>query len=459
MTLEGSHKQGDGTRSYLGKVSLRFVSGVVGLLLSTASSIVVARALGASGQGTAALLILIPTMFASLSSLGLSNANGYLAGARKHTPQALASNSVSVTIVLTLVTGVAYWMALPMSIEFLSDRSVDRSLLGVGFAIVPLSLLEMYLDGILLGLERIAQLSVVSVVRFSSLLALNVILVAVLRLGVAGALWAAIASPALAVVAQCFCLRGEATIRPGLDTRALRDSLFFGIQAHLGTIVAFLNQRLDIFILNFFSGPADVGLYTVATTLAGLPSHFPQAFSFILFPRTAASDPETAKAFTPRVARLSSLITALATAGLLLAGGPLLTLLYGEEFRPSIRPFWVLLPGAVMLSYSQVFFSDLGGRGKPYFGALASLSSLFVTVVGDVLLISRFGIAGAAMAALLARCTNAAVAIHSYLKVSGNRFSDVVLVQKSDIAVGISLGMEMTRRLARFAGRGNRSCG
>jgi len=436
-------------KSYLKNVSFKFASGAIGFILSTASGIIVARVLGAEGNGTVALLILIPTMIASFSNLGINNANGYLAGARKHTPQALVGNSLSLAMTISLLTGIVYWIAMPLSMKFFFNNNiVSRSMLTLTFLIVPLSLLEMYLNGILLGLERIVQLSIVSIVRFSSLLALNVVLVLMLKLGVLGALCAAVATPGICVAMYSFFLRNDARMRPGFDMRALKDSLIFGIQAHLGTILNFFSRRLDVFIVNFFTGVTNVGLYAVASSLAELLWYFPNAFGFVLFPKIASSDPETAKQFTPKIARLSALVTMVAAGGLFLVSRPMIRFLYTKEFLPSLQPLWILLPGAVSVSYSQIFFNDLGGRGKPYYGTAASLVSLIVTLGGDILLIPRFGITGAAVASSLANITNAAVAIYAYLRVSGNKLTDVLLItQKGDIRAGLSIGREMVMSL------------
>ena len=130
------------TRSYLRNVSLKFASGALGFVLSSASGIIVARTLGAGGNGTVALLVLIPTMIASFSSLGVNNANGYLAGARKHTPQALVGNSLSLAMTISLLTGIVYWIAMPLSMKFFFNNNiVSRSMLTLTFLIVPLSLL------------------------------------------------------------------------------------------------------------------------------------------------------------------------------------------------------------------------------------------------------------------------------------------------------------------------------
>jgi len=289
----------------------------------------------------------------------------------------------------------------------------------------------------------------VSIVRFSSLLVLNVVLVLILKLGVLGALCAAVATPGICVVMYSFFLKSDAKIWPGFDMRALKDSLVFGVQAHLGTILQFFNHRLDVFIVNFFAGATSVGLYAVAVSLTELLWFLPNAFGFVLFPKTASSSPETAKRFTPKVARLSALITAVAAGGLFLVSRPVITFLYTEEFLPSLYPLWILLPGAVSISYSQIIFNDLGGRGKPYYGTLASLVSLFVTLGGDIVLIPRFGIIGAAVASSLAYITNAMVAVCAYLKVSGNNLTDIIMIQPGDVRAGLDAGREIVTRLKR----------
>jgi O-antigen/teichoic acid export membrane protein len=354
----------------------------------------------------------------------------------------MVGNSLSFAMTLSLLTGAGYWIAMPLWMRFLSESNVSRSMLALAFLIAPLSLLEMYLSGILLGLERIAQLSIVSIVRFSSLLVLNVVLVLVLKLGVLGALCAAVSTIGICVAMCSFFLKSDARIRPGLDRGALEDALAFGVQAHLGTILYFLNLRLGVFIVNFLAGATEVGLYAVATSLVELLWFLPNAFGFVLFPKTASSDPETAKRFTPRVARLSLVITALAAAGLFLVSKPLITLFYTDEFLPALHPLWILLPGAITVSYSQIFFNDLGGRGKPIYGTFASLASLLMTLGGGILLIPRFGITGAAVALSLSYITNAAVAIYAYIRISGNRLTDVLLIQKGDTEAILSIGYE-----------------
>ena len=208
-------------------------------------------------------------------------------------------------------------------------------------------------------------------------------------------------------------------------------------------MLSFLGSRLDVFIINLFVGATEVGYYAVAVSLAEMLLRVPMAFAFVLFPKTAGSDPETAKQFTSKVARLTGFITVVIAVGLFFASRFLITMLYGKEFLPALYPLWILLPGMVGVSYSQVIFSDLGGRGKPYYGTIAASFALLVTIGIDLLLIPRWGILGAAIASSLSSLTNATVAIIAYLRLTGIRLPDVLLVQRKDITASLKTGRDM----------------
>lgn len=434
---------GVGTANYLKNVSLKLSSGIVSFVMNYAVGIITARALGAEGYGMVTVLVLIPTMIAMFGNLGVDKANGYLAGAHKHTVQTLLNNSALLTITISLLVGIAYWAFMPLTIKLVSTGSASKPLLGLVFVAVPFGLLEMYLQGILWGQERIAQLSLVSIVRFFSLLVLNVMLVLVFGLGVLGAVLAAIATPGICAALYLILLRKDVRVEFGWGRNALKDALVFGIQAHLGNVLSFLGSRLDVFIINLFVGVTEVGYYAVAVSLAEMLLHVPMAFAFVLFPKTAASDPETAKRFTPKVARLTGFATLAIAVGLFLASKFLITVLYGEEFAPALYPLWILLPGMVCVGYSQVIFSDLGGRGKPYYGTLAASFALLVTIGIDLLLIPRWGILGAAIASSLSSLTNATVAIIVYMRLTENKLIDVLLIQRRDITTSLQTGREM----------------
>ena len=80
----------------------------------------------------------------------------------------------------------------------------------------------------------------------------------------------------------------------------------------------------------------------------------------------------------------------------------LIRILFGSPFSPSVVGVWLLLPGVVTLSVARVLSSYLLGRNRLKVDFFASLAGLAATVALDLVLIPRYGFAGAAVASSIA---------------------------------------------------------
>ena len=78
-------------------------------------------------------------------------------------------------------------------------------------------------------------------------------------------------------------------LEPSIDVLGyLRPALGYGVKAHLGNLVAFLNYRMDIFLVNLFVGPGGAGLYSIAVRLVEQLWMISRAVSTVLLPRLSA---------------------------------------------------------------------------------------------------------------------------------------------------------------------------
>jgi O-antigen/teichoic acid export membrane protein len=98
---------------------------------------------------------------------------------------------------------------------------------------------------------------------------------------------------------------------------------------------------------------------------------------------------------------------------------------------------WLLLPGAVSFIYAKILAADLSGRGRPEFGSYTAFGGLVVTVVGNVLLVPRFGAVAAAGISSLAYLGEAIYLVNRYSKVVSVSYSSLLLPRLEDI-LGIS---------------------
>ena len=96
---------------------------------------------------------------------------------------------------------------------------------------------------------------------------------------------------------------------------------------------------------------------------------------------------------------------------------------------------WLLLPGIVALSVARVLAGYLLGRNRQQVDLAASLAGLVVTVAFDLILIPRYGFAGAAVASSIAYATTLAVDLTWVVRHSTLTVKDLLLPTPADLRV------------------------
>lgn len=202
-----------------------------------------------------------------------------------------------------------------------------------------------------------------------------------------------------------------------MEWDVVRRLLSFGVKGAVGNLLQFFNYRLDVFLVNGYLGAGPVGIYTVSTRLAELLWNLPSAVSFVIFPKAAASQGKAMNRFTPRVVAATLALTGLGGLVLALVGPWIIRLVYSRHFMGAYQPMLVLLPGVVLVGGARVLVSEIAGRGHPIYNSFNAGLALVLTLVGDILLIPRMGILGAALASTVSYAAVFFVALLFYAKV------------------------------------------
>jgi O-antigen/teichoic acid export membrane protein len=400
-------------------VTSTFLVQILCLFLSIANAAIIARWLGPEGKGTLALILLVPGMLALFLSGGIGVANVYFAGSRRLDVPSLTANSVGFAFVATILgIGVVGGLLITGWLETLVP-GVPIWLVIIAMLGLPAGLLGGYFSTILQGLQHIVTVNLVNLAKAALTLVLTILLVIGFQLSLLGALVASLGAGAATVMVTVALLRREgATFTPLWDLSIMRPTFSFGLRGHIGNMLQFFNYRLDVFIVNYFLGPASVGIYIVSVMVTELLWYLPNAVGFVIFPKAAATRPEALNAFTPRVFRITLGLTALGALGLAVIGKPLIQVIFSSAFISAYVPMLVLLPGVVLLGGAKVLTNEIAGRGYPHYNSVNSGLALVLTVVLDLILIPRHGIVGAAVASSVAYAVIFFTAIGFYLTVS-----------------------------------------
>jgi O-antigen/teichoic acid export membrane protein len=390
-------------------------------ILGLGLEICYARLLGPSGRGLISLSMMAISLGVLLGGLGGEiPIVVWTADSKKKTSEWLPAVFLW-GVIGSLLAGfswaLVYWRWHP---PFL--RGITSALAIIVLISIPLTIFDGYLTAVLTGLERFRLRAGISVIdQFAALVgivAFAVLLGRNAEAAMLGILFGLLITLAISFVALRESLQGFWKVWSAQGR--FGPALSLGVRAQFANLASFVNYRLDVFIVNYFLNPAQVGLYAVGVVVSEALWQVPQAAAVALTPRTARTIDEGATEFTCFVMRQVLLLSCVSGILLALFAPLLLPLIFGGRFRPSVFVVWWILPGTVAFSLAKVASADFAARAKPEFSALFSLIALVVTVSLDFGLIPRMGIKGAALASSAAYFLNAAllvIALKRQLKV------------------------------------------
>lgn len=410
--------------SFVQQVGTTTISQIAILMLSLATASITARWLGPSGKGELAMVFMVPAVLQQFLCLGLAPANVYYTGSNRISITDLTAISVALSLLGSLI---GFLLMLILSTDnilntFLPD--ITSKYLIIGMLALPLGLLHSNLSAILQGLRRILLLNVINTFRA----ALSVLLMAVLLIwynfGVLGAIFATLSVQFIILSVIIFVVRREGgQFKTQWNTKLVKLILSYGTKSYISNLMQFFTYRLDLFIVNYFLGPAEVGIYSVSVVIAELLWQLPNATSFVIFPKAANSSQAEMNRFTPRVFKIVFIITFFGAVGLALLGKRLIFIFFSADFLDAYIPLLYLLPGVILLGVAKILANDISGRGYPLYNSITAGFSLFVTFILDFLLIPRMGVSGAALASTFAYTLTFILSTIFYVCVS--RKSDV----------------------------------
>ena len=437
-------------RRQLAGGALASLAGQVALLASNGLlSIVVARAVGASGTGRFGLAVTVFSIAVPLSHLGLKSGITYLVS-RGEWParRALWESQCAALVLALLAAGVVFaihaaWPDGPL--DGLSTGMLALTMVSTGLAIA-----WSYSAGIVLAVEGYEVFGLSMIVQAAVTLVLGVVLT--LTSGVVGALAALAAGQLLAAVltAAGVLRRPEASEdRGGGDLRELRRAAAFGSRTWLGEMFWGLNFRLDVVILNVYVTSATVGPYFVAGQLMTLAWLLPGALQNVVVPRVAALDaaagaaPNAAPgaeaapgsdATVARSMRHAVLLTVPAAVGLailLVAGVPLL---FGDEFDDAVAYGFILLPGVLAAGVGKVAAAAVTGRGRPELALIPMLVATPITVALYLIVIPGAGADGAAIVSSGSYAASALLTVVLLARATGISLRAMLVPRRGDLA-------------------------
>lgn len=374
-----------------------FASSVWIQLLTVISGVLTARLLQPEGRGLLAAVFIWPAVFGSIALLGLNNTLAISAARERvklgrQTRVALLIGGAS-SLGLMLLG----WFLYPW---FVPAESLQLSRLTLLY--IPLFVLTAHLMAIDQGSGNFRRFNIARNI-------LNpVYLLCVLVfwfLGIQAVIWfvAAQLFGNLAVLLYRLAAMKRDDWTEGDQPVDERKLIRSGIPFFLASVAYIVRDNIDRALLLFLLGPAPLGLYVVALTASGAHMTLSKSFNLVIFARSAALSKDEAMADTAKLFRMMVVVNTIFGLALAAALPWLIPLLFGPSFSASVVPAMLLVAAQLLLAQGSLLEESLRAQNKPFYGVIGLVITIGIFAVIGALLAPRYGVAGAAVASIVAQ--------------------------------------------------------
>ena len=368
---------------------------------SVVAGVIVARWLGAQGVGELAVINVAVTTIVQLGSFGLPSSNTYFIAKDRAHFRAASINS----LLFALLIGSLLAIVLSVLASFRPGwfGFVPPNLIRIAAISIPFQLLTLIGLNILLAVGKIREFNLLDLIGQSFVLINAFVVLVLLHAPLDGLVKLNTITSILVgiVVAGLLVATGRKLLdsKWRADATLLRRMITYGLKFHISVLAGAIIFRADLFVVNYFRGSAEAGVYSVATQFSLLLMLLPGVIATLLFPRvTAEQDPRgDTTSFITRQTAIIMLVCCLAA----VPGSFLLPLLYGRAFADVTSLLLILLPGVYLVGLESVLVQHFNALGLPKAIPLYWVITLVVNLILVFTLVPRLGAQGAAIASTL----------------------------------------------------------
>jgi O-antigen/teichoic acid export membrane protein len=193
--------------------------------------------------------------------------------------------------------------------------------------------------------------------------------------------------------------------------RILVETRQYGLHVYSGTIVDNLTFGSDKLLISYFLGTVAVGFYSVAQTLTMPISLMSRSLAMSVFKDFTLYDKIPVKL---NLANLLWLV--IAGTFLLLLSKFLIEKIFTDKYLSALEVVPYLTVSAVFTGLNQLYHGFLMAHRQGQYVRNMSIASSSLNVIGNLLLIYKFGVIGAALSAILTYALNYVMNLYYYQK-------------------------------------------
>lgn len=213
----------------------------------------------------------------------------------------------------------------------------------------------------------------------------------------------------------------------------LKPFILYNSAIFIGTLINFLNYRIDLWIVNHYLSEKELSYYSLAANINQIILYISVTIGTVLLPNLSGkSEGERTKTFI-QVSRISFSFFLIITLIAFFISDFIIPFVYGDEFTLTVIPFKIIIPGILFSCNTQLFATLIVACKRNVLNIISTGVGLILTLTLDLTLIPLYGIKGAAYATVICYIAIFICTFYLSLKKLNMPFTNYFLITTNDL--------------------------
>ena len=398
------------------------------------ASIIINRSLGPANKGVFTLIITLSTFAVMFFEFGLPVSNIYFYGKKKISFNDLFHNSFFLYILFSIFAILAAYLFIIYNKNIIY-KNISWNIIFLVFILIPCEFSVRIFRGFIKALQKYKLILLITLFSASFTLIGSVVVLVILKKGVKQLLFIIILNAFISTLIIFWNIKNDFIYKITLSIKKIKKIINYGFKNYLFQTTGYLHSRLHFFLIAYFLNPYYVGLYSLSVNTAELLKELPISLNTILIPKISSNKKEDVIYIINKGTRFTVFTSFLCALFFLIFGQFFINFFYSEKFTLSYLPLIILLPGIILYNPIELLGSYFNLHlGKPMINFWVHFSSLILNLVLNIVLIPKYKIMGAAIAAAFSYSINALIQYSLYMKFTKVKPAELFIIKRSEFS-------------------------
>lgn len=369
------------------------------ILLGLVGSIILARWLGPSQRGIFAAILLIPTILQYFVNFGFSSATIYFTAQPNSNKNTIWSNLIMIGFIQSIIGLIIGSFIINY---YLLKYGLEIVTLGYLYLFtVPLGLFGMYATYILQGASHFKVTNFLKCIVPLGYCMGIIWLKLQQILSIENLVYVQLSIQSLYLIIALFFLH-SILLKPfkfKIEYNFLRQMFRYSLKVWFGDVSQLANSRIDQFLIGGILSSRDLGIYTVAISVARFTSVFADAVRTIMLPSVTSKN-----LFQEKVTEILNFFKKYWVFSIIfhlifaLSLPILIPFVFGNAYSEAVIICQILVIGSLFINAKTVLGGGIMGMGFPEVISYVEVVGMIISLIFSILMIKFYGLTGVSIA-------------------------------------------------------------